>query len=118
MNKAKIERKCREAGLPPAHKGEVDGVEVIVADGYVSPANLHKFRKLGVEKGEYPLGCYCTIWWIMQSDDRYVVARPIFFEWNHDTGYDQASKKQARINTAMKEAGELIAIDKETLLNA
>lgn len=101
--------------MVPERRDTIDGVEVFIADGYSARPEL-KFKKFGVEPGEYSWGCYVTLWWISKDDDL-DVGQPIFFDAMHDPEFDTTTKKHARINTALKTATEFIERRKKAALN-
>lgn len=103
MNKEKIESICRRSGMVPVSRGNIDGAEVFIADGFAAHPGI-TFKKFGVEPEDFPGGCYATLWWIAKSEDQLNVGQPMFFELFHDPELTSDGKRQARINSAMAEA--------------
>lgn len=107
MNKDKIEQMCRKAGLIPARRETIKGHDVCVADGFSTEPHV-TFARMGVAKGEFPNGCYVTMWWAAQGEERMQMAEPLFCNPDHDPEYDLATRKRARINAAIKRAHEVL----------
>jgi len=103
MQKDPIEAMCRRAGLVPARRETIQGRDVFVADGFALLPHV-TFRRFGVDEHDFPTGCHATIWWAARGEDRFDVGAPMFFEPHHDPEYDHKTKRQARINTALKQA--------------
>lgn len=112
LNRRTVEKMMAEAGLRPEKKETIGAYEVYIADGY-SPQPHITFRRFGVEKGEFWWGCYATFWFIARDEDFFEIGAPMIFEAFHDPQYDTRSKKQARINTALREASGFIKRRKE-----
>lgn len=104
MNRQRIEKICREAGLSQVHKDKMHGLDILLADGYVSPRNIGKFKKLGVVEDEYPMGLYVTMWWALKPEKDLILAHHLEFDWNHDSQYGREDKQRGRINAAIKDA--------------
>lgn len=116
MKKQAFEETCRKAGMTPAHRTKFHSTEIFVADGF--SFNPHtKFARFGVEKGDFPLGCYATMWWVAKDDDL-DIGQPLFFDFMHDPEYDLGTKKMARINSAVQEAAAFLKRRKEVKANA
>lgn len=99
IDKHKIERICRAAGMRPEKRTNIEGAEVFIADGFSPPPHF-KYRKLGLETGDFPYGCYVTFWWAARGEDKLDTGQPLFFD-----ALDADSRNQhARLNTAVKEA--------------
>lgn len=118
-NKDKIEKMCRAAGLKPERRSKIRGLDVLIADGFSLPPHIN-FRKFGVAAKDFPEGCYVTFWWLMKGEDKMYVGCPLMFDANHDPQYDQSTRKLARINSALKHAGEIVENmkSKRTVLHA
>ncbi len=102
-----IERCCRMAGMTPEKRVTNAGHDIFIADGFCDGANVYRWVwRMGVNEGEFPNGCYCTIWWVAKGEDDFQIGVPLFFDAFHDPqfGTDAAMRKRARINTALKEA--------------
>lgn len=101
MDKHKIERICRQAGMRPETRANIDGAECFIADGFsMMPHNA--YRRFGVESTDFPNGMYVTLWWLSRGEDKLDIGQPLFFDVFHDGNLE--GKKRARINTALKEA--------------
>ncbi len=97
-----MERICRAAGMRPEKRTRHGDYEIFIADGFSLPP--HKaYRRFGIEPEDFPMGMYCTLWWTGMSE-RLDTGQPLFFDAFHDNQYDQATRKAARINRALKEA--------------
>lgn len=116
IGKNKIEKMCREAGMKPARRATIDGVEVFIADGFSAPPHW-AFRKFGINHSEFPMGMYVTLWWASKGDEKLDTGQPLFFEPFHNPEIGQGSRKLARINAAMKEAKDFLDLRKRQRLN-
>lgn len=103
MDKSKIESICRRAGMRPEKRVPFKDYEIFVADGFSLPPHRN-FQRFGVEPLDFPSGMYATLWWVSKHEDKLDTGQPIFFDAMHDNQYDLVTKKQARINRAIKEA--------------
>ena len=106
MKKHAFEQACRKTGLTPARRETVRGREVFIADGFSSQPHV-SFKRFGVSKGEFPQGCYATIWFASKDEDM-DIGHPIFFDPLHNPEYDLRTKKMARVNTALKDASHVL----------
>lgn len=103
ITKEKIEKMCRDANMKPETRRTLMGHEVFVADGFSIAPHI-TYMKFGVEPGEYPNGCYCTIWFCTKGEVLNF-GRPMFFEVNHDLNIQgKGARQNARINRALKDA--------------
>lgn len=116
MKKEVIEKACRKAGMTPARRTKIDGIEVFIADGFSSQPH-RSFARFGVEEGEFPKGCYATLWWASKDNDL-DIGQPLFFDPMHNPEYDLRTKKMARINSAIQEASGFLSRRKEIRKNA
>lgn len=114
--KASVERICRNAGMIPAKRSRIDGVEVFIADGFAAQPFL-TFKKFGVEPNEFPYGCFATLWWISKGDEKLDTGQPLFFDAFHDPQLSAESKKLARINSALQEAKSFLMRRKKVRLH-
>jgi hypothetical protein len=121
-------RWTKDAILKEVEKMEIGAAErfvsrlghVFIADGFVKEP-WPKFAKMGIEKGEFPVGCWCTFWFTARSEDEIDVGVPLFFDPHHtcksargvvSNGYDARAMKEARIGTALQEAeGLMLALE-------
>lgn len=104
--------------MEPVHKENVQGIEVIIADGFVPPSKMQTIKRFGIEGNDFPMGCYQTIWWAMKSDDEFAIANILFCEAMHDAPSSTDEKRQMRINAALGEANQLLLKAGELVLNA
>lgn len=89
--------------MRPEKRARWKDYEIFVADGFsLMPHNA--FRRFGVESDEFPAGMYATLWWVSKESDQLDTGQPIFFDALHNPEYSAETKKQARINTALREA--------------
>ena len=107
MDKEKVEAMCRDAGLKPEKRSTLRGYDLLVADGFSLPPH-RAFRRFGVEDGDFDSGCYVTIWWLMKGEENMAYGHPLMFDVFHDPEYDPASKKQMRINSAIRDAMDFL----------
>ena len=107
IGKNKIESMCRNAGMLPVKRGNINGVEVFIADGFAAKPHI-TFRTFGVDKGEFPFGCFATLWWVSKGDEKLDIGQPLFFDAFHDSGYSPEGKQTGRVNAAMKEAEKFL----------
>lgn len=107
LTKSKVEEMCRRAGLKPERRVNVRGTEVFVCDGFSAQPHI-TFKRFGVDPGEFSFGAYCTIWWIEGREGEFSVGMPMIFDAFHDGNYDTATKKIARVNSAIKDATRFI----------
>lgn len=109
MHKDKLESMCRAAGMAPEQKETCPDGEIYVADGF-SATPHETFRSFGVSPGEFPFGAFGTMWWIADGEGHIKIGQPLIFDALHDKekGWNQADKKRARINAAMKAAHEVL----------
>lgn len=104
LNKDKIEKMCRAAGLAPQSRRKVGAYDLFLADGF-SLAPHRPWQRFGIEPTEFAGGCYVTFWWLMKGEERLLIAGPIFFDINHNPEYiDATTRQRARINRAVKDA--------------
>lgn len=112
LNKETVERMCRAAGLAPERRETIRGRDVFVCDGFSAKPEV-TFKRFGVTPGEFSFGAYCTIFWIAKGEDFFEVGSPMIFDAFHNPEYDIATKKKARINTALREASGFLATRKK-----
>ena len=116
MKKQAVEEACRKAGMKPVLRTKILGAEVFIADGFsFTPEKV--YARFGIEKNDFPLGCYATLWWIARDDDL-DIGQPIFFDFLHDPSYDIPTKKIARVNTAVREATSFLKTRKKVRSDA
>lgn len=68
ITKADIERMCCAAGMKPAARGNVSGVEVFVADG-VSKYPHHHYKRFGLSPIAYPGDTNVTLWFSGKGEE-------------------------------------------------
>lgn len=107
MQKHAVERMCRNAGMLPVSRTNIDGAEVFVADGFAAHPAI-TFRRFGISDGEFPGGCYATLWWVSRQEDKLDIGQPLFFELLHNPEYGNGGKKLARVNAAVNAAKEFL----------
>jgi hypothetical protein len=116
IGKNKIETMCRNAGMRPVKRDNINGAEVFIADGFSPPPHLN-FRRFGVEATDFPLGMYATLWWVSKGDEKLDTGQPLFFDSMHDPQIGRGSKQLARINSALKEAKSFLQKRRKARLN-
>lgn len=107
MDKHKIEDICRRSGMVPVSRTRVLGAEVFIADGFAALPGI-TFKKFGVDPGDFPGGCYATLWWCSRKEDQLDIGQPLFFALLHNPELTSEGKKQARINSAIAEAKKML----------
>jgi hypothetical protein len=105
FTKAGVEKMLADAGAQPADRKTFMGTDVLLSDGFVQDAD--RMRRFGASRDEFPLGCFCTIWWIARGEN-IEIGRPLIFDALHDPQYDIKSRKTARINRAFEDAKDFI----------
>lgn len=101
IKKEDFERMCRKADMAPVMKGNFAHGEVCIADGFTKHPVRNFGRAFGVERGDFPSGCYATVWALFQ-DEVFVVADAVFFDPLHDLA--MASRQDGRVRVAMERA--------------
>jgi len=107
MNKERLENWVRRVGMKPALKKTFRGGEIFVADGKADNRTKASLLKRGaINLGEFPDGFYMTTWFYATGEDVVQCGPLLFFDVNHDKeqGWDDETKRRARINTAVAEA--------------
>ena len=101
--KSDIERVFSSVGIKPVHRTKIDGNEVFIADGFVSPVLINKgyLIKFKVEPGEFPFGCFLTLWW---TDQHKGVGSVGVYDALHDPGYSPEEKLKMRVATIVQMA--------------
>lgn len=94
--KASIERIFSDVGVKPVHRTRINGEEVFIADGFVSPVVIDQGHliRFGVNPGEFTFGCFLTLWWTEQHKG---IGSVGVFDALHDPGYTPEEKKHMRI---------------------
>lgn len=116
ISKDRIEAMCREARAKPERRLPLRDYELLISDGFSLPPHA-AYRRFGVDADEYPSGCYVTLWWLMKGEDRLFGGGRCIFDAFHDPEYDIATRKQARINTAIQKAEEFVGQLRKVRLN-
>lgn len=93
--KLQLEEFVREHGLRAYGKVEYRGKEI-----YLAETELEKATE------QYPWGYYQTSWFVNKDDDKLDIGSWVEFEAMHDMdeGWTQETKRQARLQTAVKNA--------------
>lgn len=119
MDKDVIERCCRAAGLVPEKRTVVDQRDLFIADGFV-PADktADYFWRFGITPKDFPMGMWATIWWLAEGEDKVDMGQPLFFEAFHNPELGgAATRKMARINTAVRECKGFVEQRKKVRAN-
>lgn len=104
MLKSRIENICERGLMKPVFRGDIDGTNVFIADGFSAFPHI-TYRKFGIDEKDFKFGCYATLWWVSaDGGEKLDTGQPLFFDAFHDRNLGPGSKQNARINTAMKEA--------------
>jgi hypothetical protein len=98
--KREIEKAFSQVGINPVHRTTIDGNELYIADGFISPAliNAGFLIKFSVNPGEFPFGCFLTMWW---SDQHKGIGSIAVFDAMHDPGYSPDEKIKMRVNSTI-----------------
>jgi hypothetical protein len=106
MNKEQFERALDATSIKPVYRTKINGQELFIADGYVSPPQLKYLSSFGVSATpeEYPSGCYATIWY----SPRQIAGRcgTCVFDAMHDGGRSLEARLSMRIRTAVEKAAQ------------
>ena len=96
QRKADIERVFSSVGVKPVYRTKINGEEVFIADGFITPGLINKgyLIKFSVNPGEFPFGCFLTLWWTEQHKGIGAIA---VFDAMHDPGYSADEKQNMRI---------------------
>lgn len=103
IGKNRIESICRAAGMKPVERGNIEGAQVFVADGFSLPPHRY-YRRFGIGPDQFPYGMYTTLWWVSRGEDKLDTGQPLFFDVFHDPSYAKEGRQQMRINAAMQAA--------------
>lgn len=107
MDKNRLERICREANMAPEHREHFRDYDIFIADGFsIAPHQAH--RRFGIEPDAFPNGMYATLWWVGRRNEKLDIGQALYFDYRHNPELDLTSKKQARINRAVREAKDFI----------
>lgn len=106
-SKERLERFLSDTPIKPVLRTRVNGTEIFIADGFVTP---EMYRGLEVKFGipinvhEHPTGCFATLWY---ADGKYACPSGIgYFSRLHDIeSIAVADQQTARINTIIEQAG-------------
>lgn len=108
LTKETVSKMLGAAGIQPEKRIAHDGYDIFIGDGFAAhPENT--FKRFGVNKGEFPFGAYCTIWFAAQGEDFFLVGCPALYDAFHDKNMDINAKKAGRINNAVRDAKKFIA---------
>jgi len=116
ITKDQIEAMCRVARATPEKRLTVGDYDLLISDGFSLPPHF-AYRRFGIDADEFKNGCYVTVWWLMKGDDRLYGGGRCVFDAFHDPEYDMATKKRARINTAIKTAEQFVSQLRKVKLN-
>lgn len=99
MNKQQFELALDATSVKPVHRENINGQEVFVADGFISPSQLKYLDKFGVSATdkEFPYGCFATIWY---AEAKIGLCGIAIYQAFHDQGSVEA-KAQMRIKSAV-----------------
>ena len=98
--KSHIQKVFEQVGVKAVTRRTIDGEEVFLADGFISPTLINKgyLIKFKIEPGEFPFGCFLTLWWTPQHKGLGSVA---VFDAMHDPGYSPEEKLKMRIASTL-----------------
>lgn len=103
ITKDRMEKMCRDAGLVPVARRNVDGFDVLIADGKSAMPAI-TFKKFGGDDERFAGGCYATFYFIAQGEQQIGIGRPLLFDLFHDPELSHGDKRAARINAAVADA--------------
>jgi hypothetical protein len=89
----KLEKHFQIHGIHPDHKFMYKGLDVYIAEGGPYSEN----GRLWYESA-----------WAIGKDNKPILYQPLEFEFTHDLNLTQESRRQARINAAIKQAKRVI----------
>ena len=101
--KSDIERVFTSVGIKPVKRTIIQGEQVFIADGFVGPSMINDghLRRFNVSPGEFPFGCFLTMWWTEQHKG---IGSIGVFDAMHDPGYTPDEKKNMRVATIIEMA--------------
>jgi len=100
--KSYLEKSFSEIGVKPVSRRKINGQDILLADGFVSKP-YPALKKFGIDKDDFPQGCYTTVW-LWGKDDKIGLGLPIFFDPLHNIEHPLSSRQTMRINTAVNHA--------------
>lgn len=104
-----MERICRAAGMRPAKRLKVHGVDVYIADGFSAIPHV-TFQRFGItDPAEFPYGAYATFFFTEGLPKGKNGGMPLFFN-----ALDAKSRNElARMNATEAEAVKFITARKK-----
>ena len=109
--KERLERFLSDTPIKPVLRTTVHGIEVYVADGYVTPEmyrGLEVKFAVPVEQDQFPNGCYATVW--HSEGNPAGLSGVAYYEALHDVESIGLNARQAaRINKTVEMAGAALA---------
>lgn len=107
-NKSVLEKSFSEIGVKPVGRQTIYGRDILFGDGFVTGGRetdpYRKLQKFGIEKGEYPNGCYVTCWLWASDDQKVGLGLPIFFDPMHDITQTLDWRRERRLDEAKMSA--------------
>jgi hypothetical protein len=109
--KERLERFLSDTPIKPVLRTKLHGIEVYVADGFVTPEmyrGLELKFAVPVEKNKFPNGCFATVW---HSEGKPAgLSGVAYYEALHDVESVGLNDRQAaRINKTLELAGKGLA---------
>jgi len=104
--KSYLEKSFDKIGVKPVSRRRIHGQDVLLGDGFVAEP-YPALKKFGVEKDDFPNGCYTTVW-LWGRDDDVGLGLPIFFDCMHDITQPISTRQTMRINAAVQNAKQAI----------
>lgn len=102
--KERLEKFLSDTPIKPVMRTTVEGKEVYVADGFVTPdmyLGLNIKFAVPIEKQKYPNGCYATVW--HAEGNPAGLSGVAYFESLHDIeNISLNSRQDARINKTLE----------------
>lgn len=99
ISREKLEESFRNAGLELIAREKVGDYVLFMGDGFSQSPHI-KWRRFGVDPGDFPAGMFVTFWWLGKDVGDTVklhIGRPAFFDLTE-------FRKNERLNAARKDA--------------
>ena len=116
-NKSALERSFDEIGVKPVGRHKIYGHDILFGDGFVTKP-YPALKKFGIEKNDFPNGCYCTVWLWATDDQTCGLGLPIFFDPMHDVAQPLHWRRERRMDEAKMSAVNAIRTLRDARKNA
>lgn len=90
----------------PVARDNIEGFEVFIADGLLTPSDLAQRRRFELDLTLFPWGAYETCWFAAKGEDKLHFGHVFWCDAFHDPGLSKEDKLRARIARAKEDARE------------